>query len=118
MEIKRAITDFTNFDVENDYYQVEDKEELVRLFKKILFEDDTTVRQFLKAFFQSTKELADEYSLLEGDEEAQEEPVEEPSEETEEPEDAAEETPEPETQEEAVDIRKAYRSIAANILYE
>ena len=47
-EIKKVIRDFVKFNIENDYYQKEDKEDLVVSFKKILFEDDVVVRKFIK----------------------------------------------------------------------
>jgi hypothetical protein len=116
-EIKDVIRDFISFDIENNYYQKEDKEELVRNFKKIVYEDDTTVRQFLKAFFESTKKLANEYSLVAGEGEVEEEPVE-----NEEPEeDVGEEQPEEEVQDEIPEVPEStniYRSTAARILYE
>jgi len=123
-DIKEVIRDFVNFDIENNYYQKEDKEELVRQFKQILYEDDVTVRQFLKSFFESTKNLAEQYSLIAGEGEVVEEPIEEPEEpeeledaeepEDEEPEDATEEI---ETTEESIHTNK-YVKTAANILYE
>jgi len=127
-EIKAAIRDFVNFDVENNYYQDEDKEENVRLFKKILYEDDVTVRQFLKAFYESSKDLAKEYSLIAKEGEAEEELEDEPEEiiSIEEPEDPEEEIPVeepiedvPEKKEELEEsaYHKAYRTIANNILY-
>jgi len=109
--IKEVIRDFVGFDIENDYYQKEKKEELVRQFKQIVYEDDATVRQFLKSFFNSTKSLAEQYSLIEGEGEAIEEPnemsVEEPPEEPEEAEETAEES-----------VKNFYRSTASNLLYE
>jgi len=118
--IKDVIRDFVNFDVENDYYQDENKEELVRQFKQIMYEDDVTVRQFLKSFFQSTKDLAKEYSLVAGEGEVTEIPVEEPEDSVEEPEDAGEEPEdageEPEVTPES--IKDFYRKAASNILYE
>jgi hypothetical protein len=52
-EIKEVIKNFVDFDIENNYYQKEQKEEMLRNFKKIVYEDDVTIRQFLKAFFKS-----------------------------------------------------------------
>lgn len=66
-EISKVIRDFVNFDIVNNYYNKEEKEELVRQFKKIIYEDDVTIRKFLESFFEKTKQLADEYSLI-GDE--------------------------------------------------
>jgi hypothetical protein len=118
-DINEIIKDFVNFDIEKNYYQKEDKEELVRQFKKIVYEDETNIRQFLKTFFESAKKIASEYSLVASDNETEEIPVEiqEPAEgeiETEEPEDASEE--EPVSTEES---NSAYlRKVASNILYE
>lgn len=120
-EINEIIKNFVNFDIENNYYQKEDKEELVRQFKKIIYEDETNIRQFLKAFFEAAKKLASEYSLVASDSETEEIPVEieEPVEgeiDVEEPEDAAEETPEEtETTEESASFMS---KVASNILYE
>jgi len=85
-DINRIITDFVNYDIENDYYQEDDKDELVRDFKKILYHDDPTVRQWLKAVFNSSQMLADEYDLIAKEGEAEEVPVEEPEGEVVEPE--------------------------------
>jgi len=99
-KIKKIIRDFVSFDIQNNYYQKEMKEDLVRMFKKILFEDDTTIRKFLQEFFKNTKELADEFSLISSDEEAltdedlEDEPEEEKTDETE----TEEETPDEEEQ--------------------
>lgn len=114
-DIKDTIRDFVNFDVEKNYYQKEDKEELVRQFKKILYEDDITVRKFLKSFFEETKKIAEEYSLIAKEENVEEIPVEEPTEtETEEEpsEENLENTEEEKTQE------SFFVKVASNILYE
>lgn len=104
-EIKDIIRDFTGFNVENDYYQKEKKEELVRQFKKIIYEDDNTVRQFLKAFFESSKKIAGEYSLIANEGEVEEIPTE-----IDEP---LEGEFEPESTEESF-----MSKVASNILYE
>jgi len=117
-EINDIISKFVNFDIEKNYYQKEDKEELVRQFKQIVYEDETTVRKFLKAMFESAKKLASEYSLVASDVEVEEVPneIEEPIQgeiEVEEPEDAAEE---PTSTEES---NQSFMSkVASNILYE
>jgi hypothetical protein len=124
--IKDQIKKFVNFDVENDYYKEEDKDEIAKIFKEILYEDDVTVRKFLKSFFQSTKELANQYSLIGSDEEVTEVPSEneEPEDAGEEPEDAGEEPTEETDGTESNDedlpesIRKIYVKAASNILYE
>ncbi|MFW6282042.1 MAG: hypothetical protein ACOC1O_04540 [bacterium] len=113
-EIKNIIRDFVKFDIENNYYDEEQKKELVEQFEKILFEDDVTVRKFLKSLFMSTKDLADQYSLIGREEEAVEEPTDEPEEmedSVEEPEDSVEDISFEES-------KKVYRTIAANILYD
>jgi hypothetical protein len=120
-EINDTIKDFVNFDIEKNYYQKEDKEELVRQFKQIVYEDETSVRQFLKSMFQSAKKLAAEYSLIVSDGETEEIPVEieEPIEgeiDIEEPEDASEVEEEPISTEES---NQSFMSrVASNILYE
>ena len=117
-EINDIIRDFVNFDIEKNYYQKEDKEELVRQFKQIVYEDEISVRKFLKAMFESAKKLASEYSLVASDSETEEIPVEieEPVEgeiEVEEPEDSLEE---PTSTEES---NQSFMSkVASNILYE
>lgn len=105
-DIKDTIRDFVNFDIEKNYYQKEDKEELVRQFKKILYEDDITVRKFLKSFFEETKKLAEEYSLIAKEENIEEIPVDEPLE------DNFQNTEEEKTQE------SFFVKVASNILYE
>jgi len=120
-EINDIVKKFVNFDIEKNYYQKEDKEELIRQFKKIIYEDETNVRQFLKAFFEAGKKLASEYSLMAPDSDIEEIPVEilEPVEgeiETEEPEDVSEEEPKQSTTEESASSFMS--KVAANILYE
>jgi hypothetical protein len=112
--IKDTIKEFVNFDIENDYYQKEQKEELVRQFKKIVYEDDKTVRQFLKSFFKSTKELAMEYSLISNEDEVEEfsnEDIDDNTEEVDEPENIN-------TDETVPESLQYYRKIASNLLYE
>jgi hypothetical protein len=124
--IKNVIRDFFNFDIENDYYKEEDKDNLVKMFKEMLEEDDTTVRQFLKSLFDSGKDLANQYSLIANEGEVVEEPMEEPEDAMEEPEDAGEEPEdageEPEdAMEEPSEVPESYsiyRKIASNLLYE
>jgi len=108
--IKDVIRDFVNFDVENDYYQDENKEEIVRMFKQIMYEDDVTVRKFLKSFFKNTKDLAKQYSLVAGEGEVEEIPTEEPEDDGEEIEEEPAVTPE--------SVKDFYRKAASNILYE
>lgn len=130
-DIKETIRDFVKFDIENDYYKEDEKKDLVKMFEEILFEDDTTVRQFLKSVFSSVKDLANDFSLVADEGEAIEEPsleepedaIEEPEDSIEEPEDAMEEPEdageEPEDALEApVEHSNIYTKIAANILYE
>ena len=128
-DIKDVIRDFVNFDVENNYYQEDQKDELVRMFKEILFEDETTVRQFLKSFMENAKSLASQYSLVAGEGEALAEPIAGAAEveeiEPEETEDA-EEVEDAEEMEDAEELEDAveesaiarYRKAASNILYE
>lgn len=105
-EVKDVIRDFVNFDIEKNYYQKADKEEIVANFKEILFADDTTVRQFLKSLFEDAKKLADKYSLIAKEGEATEEPTNEPN---------NEQTPPEETVPESY---RVYRKLASNMLYE
>jgi hypothetical protein len=138
-DINRIITDFVTFDIENDYYQKEEKDDLVRDFKKIVYHDDPTVRQWLKAVFDQAEKLADEYDLIAKEGEAEEEPVEteiEVEDTVEEPEEEVEDTVEEPAEEEtadedeedkeldvleptkeSVDIKKFYRDVASNLLY-
>lgn len=133
-EIKETIRDFLDFDIENEYYDNAKKEELVKMFKEILFEDDTTVRQFLKALFETTGTIAQQYSLVAPEGEVTEEiPTEEPIDEPEEQEDSnepeeledaeemedAEETEDAEELEDSIEeSKKFYRNVASNILYD
>lgn len=122
-EINDIIRDFVNFDIEKNYYQKEDKEELVRQFKKIVYEDEISVRKFLKAMFEASKKLASEYSLIASDSEVEEVPVEieEPVEgeiEVEEPEDASEVETEEETTTAEESNQSLMSKVASNILYE
>ena len=132
-DIKKKVSELVSFDIAENYYDEDMKNELVDAFKEILFMDDETVRQFLEKFFVSAKEAAAEFDLIssgeedfedeKGEEETEEpgeesegEPEEEPSEEepTEEPaeeepeapEEPAEEEPEEEKESTLVDAEK------------
>lgn len=136
MNIKQSIRDFVNFNVADNYYDDDRKEELVEQFKEILFEDNVVVRKFLKEFFDSTKQLADHYGLIAKigdvedeeepeddmeDEEMVDEPIEEPEEEkTIEPVDdeLPEEPEESDTETKNESIWYAYVNKAADFLYE
>ena len=117
-EIKDIIRDFVNFDVEKNYYQKEDKEELVRDFKKILYEDDVTVRKFLKSFFILTKKLANEYSLVAKEGEAIEDINNTENEEGDSGEETEKSSGNAEKETKVPESYKLYRSVASNILYE
>lgn len=116
-EARVLLKKITDFNVANDYYQKEEKEEIARDFKKLIFVDDPTVRKFLEKWINKTKEVAFEYDLMGSktevdkdeeeetaeeetaekeeaeDEEGKEEPKEEPAEEKVAEEAPAEETP-------------------------
>ena len=128
-DIKKVIKDFVTFDIENNYYQNEDKDEMVRNFKKIVYEDDQTIRQFLQEFFTNTKELAQQYDLIDKEGEAEEtkpedETTEDETETTEEPEETPEEVPEepeevvPEEEIKKESVEKLYIRKASQYLYE
>lgn len=108
-EIKETIRDFVNFDIENDYYKDDEKVELAKKFKDILFHDDATVRQFLKTILSDFRETARNFSLIAKEGEV----VEEPEDAVEEPEDSIEE---PISTEES--MKTFFRKSAADILYE
>jgi outer membrane biosynthesis protein TonB len=95
-DIKQLVKDFVNFDIEGNYYQIEDKDEMVRTFKKIVYEDDKIVRQFLHELFAKAKEVAGTFDLIAKEGEAEEVPTEEPE--------ATEDTPETETPDETEDV--------------
>lgn len=69
IEIKQAIKQLVEFDIEGSYYRAETKGVLPKLFRKILFHDDIAIRAFLKELFQRMKELAQEKDLLPSDRE-------------------------------------------------
>jgi len=123
-DIKKVIKDFVTFDIENNYYQNEDKDEMVRNFKKIVYEDDQTIRQFLQEFFTNTKELAQQYDLVDKEGEAEETKPEDETETTEEPEETPEEVPEepeevvPEEEIKKESVEKLYIRKASQYLYE
>lgn len=108
-EIKETIRDFVNFDIENDYYKDDEKVELAKKFKDILFHDDTTVRQFLKSILSNFRDVAMDYSLVAKNGDV----IEEPEDSIEEPEDSTEE---PLSTEES--FKRIVRKSAADILYE
>jgi hypothetical protein len=83
-EIKDTIRDFVNFDINGNYYNKDAKEDIVRYFKKIIFEDEATVRKFLESFFDQTKKLADEFGLIAKDEDVKKEDSDEEEEDKEE----------------------------------
>jgi len=64
LEIKKAIKQLVEFDIEGSYYRAEAKTEVVKCFRKVLFHDDIAVKAFLKELFQRMKELATEKDLL------------------------------------------------------
>jgi len=111
-EIKETIRDFVNFDIENDYYKDDEKVELAKKFKDILFYDDATVRQFLKSLLSNFREVARDYYLVAKEGGVIEEP-DEPEDAVEEPEDSIEE---PLSTEES--FKRIVRKSAADILYE
>jgi hypothetical protein len=123
-DIKKVIKDFVTFDIENNYYQNEDKDEMVRNFKKIVYEDDQTIRQFLQEFFTNTKELAQQYDLVDKEGEAEETKPEDETETTEEPEETPEEVPEepeevvPEEETKKESVETLYIRKASQYLYE
>jgi len=113
-EIKEVIRDFVKFDVEQDFYKQDKKDELVKLFKKILNEDDTRIRDFLKKFFESTKILARDFSIIAEEGEAKEikkdKKEEEPKKEKKKETKTADTVPE--------SYSGFYRRVASEILYE
>ena len=75
----------TEFDVTNNYYVNEEKDQIAREFKKLLYVDDTSVRKFLEQMIYKIKELAVEFDLLATESEVdKEENQETPEEETQE----------------------------------
>lgn len=68
-DIKQKVTDFLNFDLEGKYDDDDAKEQLVDMFKDIVSENNETLLQFLKQFFETAKELAKEFDLLADEEE-------------------------------------------------
>lgn len=99
-DIKKTINDLISFDIENDYYDKENKSKLVDMFKDILFEDDVVIRKFLKKLFSSIGILAKEFDLVGDEDDETSEPEEEPTE-IETPEEEPESEEEPEVEEES-----------------
>jgi hypothetical protein len=62
-DLKKSVSDFLNYDVDN-IHDEESKEQLVDMFKDVISNDDETVLQFLKKFFENGKELAKEFDLI------------------------------------------------------
>jgi len=90
-EARVLLKKITEFNVANNYYQKEEKEEIARDLKKLLFVDDPTVRKFLEKWLSSTKEIAFEYDLMGTKPEVEEHEEETEEEETEEKEEDEEE---------------------------
>ena len=63
-DIREIIRDFVSFNIEENYYQDDNKAKLPSHLNEILFEDDEVVRSFLQKFFEQTRLLAKEYGLL------------------------------------------------------
>lgn len=63
-EARVLIKKITEFNVSNNYYQKEQKEQIARDFRKLLFVDDITVRHFLEKWIDVTKQVARDYDLL------------------------------------------------------
>ncbi|MFA5484958.1 MAG: hypothetical protein WC260_01790 [Candidatus Pacearchaeota archaeon] len=62
--IKSRIRELVTFDIETDYYDKENKEKLVSIFRDILFEDDVVVRNFLERIFSDIESHARELDLI------------------------------------------------------
>ena len=127
MAIDQTITDFVSYDVVNDYYDEEQKNELVKMFEEIINEDEVTVRKFLERFFDSSKDIAKEFGFFEksGDTEDQDdtemetEPEEEtPVDDEENQEEIEDESTEEEQEEMKNESHKVLADIAAYYLYE
>jgi outer membrane biosynthesis protein TonB len=63
-EARIIIKKLVEFNVANNYYQQEEKNEIAREFKKLLFVDDPVVRKFLEKLLVSIKSVAQEFDLL------------------------------------------------------
>ncbi|MEM4261314.1 MAG: hypothetical protein QXG00_08775 [Candidatus Woesearchaeota archaeon] len=63
-EARVIIKKIVDFNITNDYYVKDKKDELAREFKKLLYVDDQTVRRFLEKWFSITKTVASEFDLL------------------------------------------------------
>jgi outer membrane biosynthesis protein TonB len=64
-EARVILKKITSFNVINNYYQQDEKEEIAREFKKLLFIDEPTVRKFLDQLLSSNmRELAREFDLV------------------------------------------------------
>lgn len=69
MEAAEILKKITDFDVKNNYYKDEQKDEIIDLFKELFFIDEPSVRKFLEDFINQTKSLADKHGLLSDEEE-------------------------------------------------
>ena len=63
-EARVLLKKITDFNVSNNYYQKEIKDEVARDVKKLLFIDDPTIRQFLVKWLLVTKDVAREFDLM------------------------------------------------------
>lgn len=62
--IKSRIKQFVSFNIETDYYDDEGKEQLALIFRDILFEDDTVVRNLLERVFSDFQTHARDLELI------------------------------------------------------
>ena len=63
-EARILLKKITDFNINNEYYVKEKKEEMARDIKNLLFIDDPTVRRFLEKLLTKIKEVAFEFDLM------------------------------------------------------
>jgi len=59
-EAREYIKQLADFDINGNYYDEEGKNEISKVFKKLLFVDDQSVRKFLEKFFVDIKTISKE----------------------------------------------------------
>jgi len=63
-EARVILKKITDFNITNNYYQKDLKDEVARDFRKLLFVDNPTVRKFLEKLLISIKLVAQEFDLM------------------------------------------------------
>lgn len=73
MELKDLINKIFKFDVEADFYNDDEKVEIVDAFKELLNKDEDSVKDFVKKVFASAIDVAKDLELVSDEDESNDE---------------------------------------------